>query len=181
MRISRPLEPILAIALLCCLTGQARAAPLKIGLILGQRNDHSETDAAAINAATQAFLLSRRFTVVERESLDSVFQEKGLKGFIGDSEGAEMSETEGLDWVGILTYTREQVPGSGGGRRTEYVLSLRMVDVRTAQVLYTIDSRPEASDTRYSTATPAPRSNRPWGRWRAWRRWTASTPPANGS
>ena len=181
MRISRPLEPILAIALLCCLTGQARAAPLKIGLILGQRNYHSETDAAAINAATQAFLLSRRFTVVERESLDSVFQEKGLKGFIGDSEGAEMSETEGLDWVGILTYTREQVPGSGGGRRTEYVLSLRMVDVRTAQVLYTIDSRPEASDTRYSTATPAPRSNRPWGRWRAWRRWTASTPPANGS
>ena len=142
MQASRPLNPILVAVLLCCLASQARAAPLKVGLVLGQRSYDSETEAAALNAATQAFLLSRRFTVVERKALDSIFQEKGLKGFIGDSEGADMSQTEGLDWIGILSYSREEVPAPKGGRQITYVLSLRMIEVRTAQVLHTIDSRP---------------------------------------
>lgn len=145
MPLSRTRTSIVAAAIWCCLAGQAGAEPLKIGLVLGQKSYHHEDEAAALNAATQAFLLSRRFTVVERQALDSVFQEKGLKGFIGDNEGAEMSDTEGLDWIGILTYTTETVRDPNGRRQETYVLSLRMIEVKTAQVLYTIDSRPEES------------------------------------
>jgi len=136
---------VLATVLSCCLASQAGAEPLKIGLVLGQRPSNHEREAAALNAATQAFLLSRRFTVVERAALDSIFQEKGLKGFIGDNEGAAMTDTEGLDWIGILTYTTETVRDPDGGRHETYVLSLRMIEVKTAQVLYTIDSREEES------------------------------------
>ena len=147
MRVSRTRTSIIIAVLLCCLAGQARAELLKVGLVLGQKSYDHETEAAALNAATKAFLLSRRFTVVEREALKSIFQEKGLKGFIGDSKDADISETEGLDWIGILTYTTEQEPDPEGGQRTVYVLSLRMLEVRTARVLYTIDSRPDTTKT----------------------------------
>ncbi len=145
MQPTRTRTLIVTVALWCCVAAQARAELLKVGLVLGQQSYDHETEAAALNAATQAFLLSQRFTVVEREALKSVFQEKGLKGFIGDTEGADMTETEGLDWIGVLTYTTEDVPDPAGGLRKSYVLSLRMIEVRTARVLYTIDSRPDES------------------------------------
>lgn len=127
-------------------SGDLRAQELKLGLVVGQQSWEHEIEARALNAATEAFLLSRRFQVVEREALDSVFTEKGLKGFIGDAEGADIGQTLGLDWIGILSYAIETVRDRDGRYTQSYLLAVRMLEVASGAVLHTIDSR--AGDDR---------------------------------
>lgn len=118
----------------------------KVGLVLAQHHRNKVLDDQAINVTTDAFLASRRFTVLEREALDSVMQEKSFKGFIGDSEGAEIGQLLGLRWVAMFSYTEEPYSGPGGGPSESYEISVRMIDVASGQVLYTITSRPDATD-----------------------------------
>jgi hypothetical protein len=141
----KPSTLLLALVVLAGFAADLRAEELKIGLVLGQDSRNDELEAKALNAATEAFLLSRRFQVVEREALDSVFTEKGLKGFIGDAEGADIGQTLGLDWIGILTYAADPVEDPDGGYSYHYLLSVRMLDVASGAVLHTIDSRPESA------------------------------------
>jgi hypothetical protein len=139
---------LLLLATLCGLAADARAEDLNIGLVLVQEANHyrrDDLDAEVINAATEAFLRSRRFTVVERHALDTVFQEKGLKGFIGDPDGADMGETLGLDWIGLLSYSVDQVRNDRGEIEQSYRLAVRMLEVSSARVLHTIDSVRESS------------------------------------
>ncbi len=147
---------LLLIAMLCGLAAGAGAEELKIGLVLEQ-DGRNETDAKAINAATDAFLRTRRFTVVERDALDSVFQEKGLKGFIGDAEGADIGQTLGLDWIGILSYSIDRHRDSDGDVSYSYKLSVRMMEVESAQVVHTIDSAREAFTRAVSMASAGDR------------------------
>ncbi len=121
---------LLLLVLGTTVAAEAGAQDLEIGLVLVQQG-RDDLNTKAIQVASDAFLRSQRFTVVERQALDQVFQEKGLKGFIGDTEGADIGQTEGLDWIGLLSYTVEQ---------DSYQLSVRMLEVRSAQVLHTINS-----------------------------------------
>ncbi|HSL82210.1 MAG TPA: hypothetical protein VLF66_05505, partial [Thermoanaerobaculia bacterium] len=99
---------LVLLATFLSLAAEVRASDLKIGLVLTHRG-RGEIDAKAIQVATEAFLFSRRFTVLERTGLDAVFQEKGLQGFIGGTDGtADLSYTQGLDWIGLLSYSVEQ-------------------------------------------------------------------------
>jgi len=138
-RNSRSLTLLALVACLSCLAAEARAQDSKIGLVLVQRG-RDDWNAKAVQVASDAFLRTRRFEVLERQALDKVFTEKGLKGFIGDSEGADIAETEGLDWIGLLSYSVEQ------GRM--YQLSVRMIEVKSAEVLHTINSDRETQKSR---------------------------------
>lgn len=135
---------IVLVALALGLASEVRAEKLAIGLVLTE-NRRRGIDDEALNAATEAFLLSRRFTVVEREALDGVFQEKGLKGFIGESQGADLGQTLGLDWIGLLSYSVDKVRDPEGQWIETYVLSVRLMDVDSARVVQTIDSKPATS------------------------------------
>jgi hypothetical protein len=141
--------PLLVTALLVGSAGGVRAEALKLGLVLGQQSWNHELEAKSLNAATEAFLLSKRFEVVERDALNTVLQEKALKGFIGDTEGAEIGQTLGLDWIGILSYAIETTPSTHGGSTKTYLLSVRMLEVASSTVLHVLDSRSEA-DTKES-------------------------------
>lgn len=147
---------LLLLAMLCGLAAGAGAEELKIGLVLEQ-DGRDEMNAKAVNAATDAFLRTRRFTVVERDALDSVFQEKGLKGFIGDAQGADIGQTLGLDWIGILSYSIDRHRDSNGDISYSYKLSVRMLEVASAQVVHTIDSSRETFTRAGSMATAGDR------------------------
>lgn len=122
----------------------ARAQDLKIGIVLAQQHRH-DRDAQVVAAVSDAFLRSRRFIVLERQNLDAIFQEKGLDAFIGDSEGADLGKTLGLDWIGLLTYSVERTRDSTGATQESYFLSVRLLDVASTRVLRTIDSNQETS------------------------------------
>lgn len=118
--------------------GAAEADKLRLGLVLEQPEKQSrysrDLDVQAINAASQAFLRTRRFHLVEREELSRIFEEKSLKDVIGDSDNS-LFETWGMDMVGFVSYVQDRTV-----EPHTYVLTVRLADVETGEVLKTIDS-----------------------------------------
>lgn len=148
------LSPLLILLLLA-----AAAAPLaaqdekplyKMGLVLNNNKRNRDLDSDVLNAATRAFFDSKRFTMVERAQLDAVFTEKDLQGFLGKGN-KELSDVLGLDMLGLVAYTVES-KSMGGVNRTIFTLEVRLVDVKTGQILGSITS--ERPDYLTPPATP---------------------------
>lgn len=140
--LSKLLAFLLLVAVAAPGAAQGEKALYKLGLVLnGEKNRRLDGDV--LNAVTQAFFESKRFTMVERKQLDAVFTEKDLQGFLG--KGSEtLSDVLGLDLIGLVSYTAE-TERSGAVSREVFVLEVRLVDVKTGQILGTITSeRPDA-------------------------------------
>lgn len=129
----------LTLAALLVLTGRAESQKLQLGLVLEQpeqKNQLSrELDVQAMNAVSDAFLRTRRFHVVERDELAKIFEEKSLKDILGDSDGNSLFETWGLDLIGFVSYAQDR-----SAEPTRFVLTVRLADVATGEVLHTLDS-----------------------------------------
>jgi hypothetical protein len=108
----------------------------KLGLVLGDEIDRRQ-DSEALNAVAAAFVAARRFTMVERKQLDAILTEKNLQEFIGGKVNNKLSDLLGLDLVGVVSYRFERSPGEPG---PNWILEVRLVDVKTATVLATLTS-----------------------------------------
>lgn len=118
--------------------GQEEKALYKLGLILPDKDKRHDRDV--LNAATDAFVTAKRFTVVERKELDAVFTEKDLQEFIGGQVNNKLSDVLGLDLLGVVGYTVETTPDSKGKPVKSWIIDVRLVAVKTASVLATITS-----------------------------------------
>lgn len=125
---------------LAFLTAPAQANKIRLGLILEKQNNDN-LDEQILNSATTAFLSSKRFILAERERLDAVFDEKGLKGFIGDQEGSRLEETLGLEMLGLVSYSVSQQRNHSGEVEWGYTIAVRLTDVATGEVFATVDSK----------------------------------------
>lgn len=114
-------------------------AKYKLGLLLGDAK-HKVHDVDVLNAATDAFVQSGRFSMVERTKLDSILTEKNLQEFIGGKPNSKLSDLLGLDLVGVVGYTIEVTRPDKGPPVTNWILDVRLVDVKTASILTTVSS-----------------------------------------
>lgn len=119
--------------------GAAEAQKIQLGLVLEQpepkQKKSRELDVQAVNAASDAFLRTRRFDLVERAELAKIFEEKSLKDILGDSDGNSLFETWGMDLIGFVSYAEDR-----SVEPAIWVLTVRLADVSTGEVLQTIDS-----------------------------------------
>jgi hypothetical protein len=129
---------------------QVEKSLYKLGLISGEKEKKHESDKErryredVLNAATDAFVATRRFTMVERNQLDAIFTEKSLQDFIGGQVNNKLTDVLGLDLVGVVGYTVETSKSSEGKPTTKCVIDVRLVDVKTASILATVTSdRPD--------------------------------------
>jgi len=129
---------------------QVEKSLYKLGLISGEKEEKRESEKErryredVLNAATDAFVATRRFTMVERNQLDAIFTEKSLQDFIGGQVNNKLTDVLGLDLVGIVGYTVETSKSSEGGPVTKCTIDVRLVDVKTASILATVTSdRPD--------------------------------------
>jgi hypothetical protein len=140
--LSKLLTLLLLGAIAAPAAAQGEKALYKLGLVLNGEKNH-QLDGDVLNAVTQAFFESKRFTMVERKQLDSVFTEKDLQGFLGKGSQT-LSDVLGLDLVGLVSYTAG-TERQGAVSYEVFVLEVRLVDVKTGQILGTITSeRPDA-------------------------------------
>jgi hypothetical protein len=150
----RPLCPLLALLLLVTLgtpaASQGEKARFKLGLLIGSKDDR-RLDGDVLSAATEAFVSSRRFIMIERSQLDAVFTEKDLQEFLGKGNSA-LSDVLGLDLLGLVGYSSENSRLPGGASQPLFVIEVRLVDVKTGQILTTISS--ERPDLLRPPATP---------------------------
>jgi len=112
----------------------------KLGLILGDEKQNKGHNDEAINAVTDAFVDSRRFTLVERKQLNAVLTEKNLQEFIGGQVNNKLSDLLGLDLVGVVAYNVEKIQSPEGKLVPNWILEVRLIDVKSAQVLSTLTS-----------------------------------------
>lgn len=147
-------SPMLAVLLLLANASPAAAQVekglYKLGLISGEKETRRESEKErryredVLNAATDAFVAARRFTMVERNQLDAIFTEKSLQDFIGGQVNNKLTDVLGLDLVGVVGYTVETSKGPEGEPVTKCVIDVRLVDVKTASILVTVTSdRPD--------------------------------------
>ncbi|MEL7059895.1 MAG: hypothetical protein AAGN46_07705 [Acidobacteriota bacterium] len=117
---------------------EAGASQTAIGLVKEGETwgRYPELDQQAINAATSAFMSTRRFDVTERAELSKIFAEKSLRDILGDESG-NLFDLRGLDLIGFVSYTIE-TPDSRAP--PVYVLSVRVASVGTGEVFGTFDS-----------------------------------------
>lgn len=141
---------LLLVAFAAPALGQDGKSHYVLGLIIGQEK-RSSTDGDVLNAATDAFVLARRFTIVERSKLDAVFTEKDLQEFLGKGNN-DLSTVLGLDLLGLVNYAVESARDPAAGLIESYVIDVRLVDVKTGQVLTTVSS--EREDILRPPATP---------------------------
>ncbi len=131
---------------------QVEKSLYKLGLVSGDQGSRNENEsqrrfrAAVLNAATDAFVASRRFTMVERAQLDAVFTEKNLQEFIGGQVNNKLTDVLGLDLVGVVDYTVESTESADGQRELKCIIDVRLIDVKSASILATLSSdRPSMS------------------------------------
>ncbi|HEX5717283.1 MAG TPA: CsgG/HfaB family protein [Thermoanaerobaculia bacterium] len=147
-------SPLLAILLLLANASpsgaQVEKGLYKLGLISGEKEKKHESEKErryrqdVLNAATDAFVATRRFTMVERNQLDAIFTEKSLQDFIGGQVNNKLTDVLGLDLVGVVGYTVETSKSSEGKPVTKCIIDVRLVDVKTASILATVTSdRPD--------------------------------------
>lgn len=146
-RIHRRTSAVLAtLVFLLLVTGPAEAK-IRLGLVLEETErpwNERKLDTIGeqvINETTQAFLSSKSFIVAERQALQAVFQEKGLKGFIGDQEGSSLEETTGLEMLGLVSYAQGQRHDINGLPVETFNITVRLIDVATGEVFGTVDSK----------------------------------------
>jgi len=121
-----------------------------LGLISGEKDKRYESDQErrfreeVLNAATDAFVATRRFKMVERNQLDAIFTEKSLQEFIGGQANNKLTDVLGLDLVGVVGYTVSASKPPQGAPVTKCIIDVRLVDVKTASILATVTSdRPD--------------------------------------
>jgi hypothetical protein len=110
----------------------------KLGLVLA--NPDKSNGADILSAATNAFVAARRFSVVERQILADVFTEKDFQEFIGGGINNKLSDTLGLDLLGIVDFTMYIKHKSKEERESTWVIDVRLVDVKTSEIMTTITS-----------------------------------------
>lgn len=118
----------------------------KIRLALLPADDRDrELNREILDETGRAFFRTRRFTLAERQQLDMIIEEKGLKGFLGSLSGnpaaAGLDTLVDVDMIGIVDYTKER--GVNYQSPLAYWISVRLVDVATSEVSAMIDSRRE--------------------------------------
>jgi hypothetical protein len=114
----------------------------KLGLVLDSDKRNRDLGADVVNAATRAFVDSRRFEMVERSQLNAVFTEKNLQKFLGKGDN-KLSDLHGIDFIGIVGYTVENKRTSNGNQSL-FTIEVRLSDTRTGNILATLTS--ERSD-----------------------------------
>jgi len=145
--------PILLLFLLAGVlpaSAQVEKGHYKLGLISNEKNKNHESDKErryredVLNAATDAFVASRRFTMVERNQLDSIFTEKSLQEFIGGQVNNKLTDVLGLDLVGVVGFTVDTSKPPKGEPVTKCIIDVRLIDVKSASILATVTSdRPD--------------------------------------
>jgi hypothetical protein len=110
----------------------------KLGLLLADDDKRHSRDV--LNAATDAFVAARRFTLVERKQLNAVFTEKDLQEFIGGNVNNKLSDVLGLDLLGIVDFTVDTKHSPGKESKTTWIIDVRLLDVKSAAVLATVTS-----------------------------------------
>ncbi len=122
--------------------GAAQDGKLMIGLVISDQR-RGDLDVEILNTATDSFFRTQRFRLMERERLDKIIDEKGLREFIGaltsGDSSAGIEELEGVDLIGLVSYTVER--SAVGGQL--YYISVRLVSVKTGQIVNIVDSRRE--------------------------------------
>jgi hypothetical protein len=146
MRWHNPVIALLLLALLALLAGpaagQEEKTVYKMGLMLHEKRQKKHLDDQVLDAASTAFADSRRFIVVERSELNRVLTEKSLQSFLGKGN-AKLSDLLGLDFIGLVSFSAET--RTVKDKKFEvFIIDVRLVDVKTGQVLLTLTSdRPE--------------------------------------
>ncbi len=147
---------VLALFILLVVAGSvaAQTGKITIGLVVSDQR-RGDLDVEILNAATDALFRTQRFRLMERERLDKIIDEKGLREFIGaltsGDSSAGIEELEGVDLIGLVSYTVEPTRGLEGERLKGYYISVRLVSVKTGQIAHIIDSRREGL---YEPTTP---------------------------
>ncbi len=124
----------------------ATAAEFRVGLIMAETY-RNQVEDQVLNHTIEAFLKSRRFSMVERDQLDAVIKEKGLQEFIGALTSGDASsgleKLNGIDMIGLVNYSIEQDPET---RVRTYWINVRLVNVETGNIAATVDSRRHGLD-----------------------------------
>ncbi|HSS52953.1 MAG TPA: CsgG/HfaB family protein, partial [Thermoanaerobaculia bacterium] len=127
-------------------SAQVEKSQYKLGLISNEKNKNHESDKERryrediLNAATDSFVATRRFTMVERHQLDAIFTEKSLQEFIGGQVNNKLSDVLGLDLVGVVNFTVDTSKSPKGELVTKCIIDVRLIDVKTASILATVTS-----------------------------------------
>ncbi|HEY2293844.1 MAG TPA: hypothetical protein VGM86_24330 [Thermoanaerobaculia bacterium] len=148
MRLKLSPLPVILLCLAAALpaSAQVEKSHYKLGLISNEKNKGHETDKErryredVLNAATDAFVAARRFTMVERNQLNAVFTEKSLQEFIGGQVNNKLSDVLGLDLVGVVDYTVDTTRSPKGEPVVKCIIDVRLIDVKTASLLATVTS-----------------------------------------
>lgn len=119
---------------------QGEKSTYKLGLVLDEDKKDKRYDSDVLNAATEAFVASKRFTMVERKHLNAIFTEKDLQEFIGGQVNNKLFDVLGLDLLGAVSYTLETKQDSQGKPVKNWIIDVRVMDVRTAMIVATITS-----------------------------------------
>jgi len=150
LKLSPPLAILLLLASALPGAAQVEKSLYKLGLISGEKDTRHESEKErrfredVLNAATDAFVTTKRFTMVERNKLDAVFTEKSLQEFIGGQVNNKLTDVLGLDLVGVVGHTVSTSKSPQGESLTKCIIDVRLVDVKTASILATVTSdRPD--------------------------------------
>lgn len=136
----RLLPLLLFLATASAAWAQVEKKEFKLGLMLEEKNNNKQHDSDVLNAATDAFVAAKRFIMVERKELNKVFTEKDLQEFIGGQVNNKLSDVLGLDLLGVVSYTVETTQDSKGKPVKSWIIDVRLLDVRTTQIVTTITS-----------------------------------------
>lgn len=121
------------------LLAQVEKPIFKVGLVPGEFED-PKLKADVMTAASEAFVRSRRFEMIERQHLNAVLTEKDLQEFLGGQVNQKLSDVLGLDFIGIVGALTDKVEGVDGKPQTRFILNVRMIDVKTAKIVATLES-----------------------------------------
>jgi hypothetical protein len=144
---------------------QEEKPKLKLGLIISEKDQKEKDkrdkkdDAEVLDSATDAFVSSGRFTMVERNQLGTVLTEKSLQDFIGGTVNNKLSDVLDLDLVGIVGHTVETRKISKGETETRWIIDVRLIDVKTAGLVTTVTSDRASLGSMLPPATPREAGN----------------------
>ena len=139
--------------------GQEEKVHYKLGLTLGEKEKRQSEkermiDEDVLNAATDAFLTAKRFKLVERNQLGTIFTEKSLQDFIGGQVNNKLTDVLALDLVGIVGHTVEPIRSASGQSSLKWIIDVRLIDVKTASLLTTITSDRATVESLLPPTTP---------------------------
>lgn len=121
------------------LEAQVEKPIFKVGLVPGEF-ENPKLKEEVMTAASEAFVRSRRFEMIERQHLNAVLTEKDLQEFLGGQVNEKLSDVLGLDFIGIVGALTDKVEGIDGKPVTRFILTVRMIDVKTAKIIATLES-----------------------------------------